>query len=403
MATTMEQLRTPQPGGAAAPAIFPNPNNPQAGVGKQPLLGNDGDTLIRGIEQEGDIEQGGVLPTGNAQVPSPAVGSRSVPVGSSATVAGSREGQTSFRWRNFLDLVSLKGENKMAFPDTAHFSIEFARACFAEFWATALFVFIGTGSVAATGEFLVLEQPTTISASVSRILPIATAFGIAITVMIFSIGHVSGGHINPAVTLGLFLMRKLTAMRALCYMFCQFAGAVLGSAFLLGCLSSLPPSVPIVITSRNGENQTSIDRRVGYPAFFLGANQLNSQVSAGNGLLFEILGTSILLFTVFMSAVDQRSFAASNLVPVPIGFSIWIVHLVLIPFTGCGINPARSFGPALVNSMAGVDTWGGAWWIYYVGPIIGTLLSVIVARILWGGAPPGVNENRRKKKTPKHN
>jgi aquaporin PIP len=384
MATTMERPSTREPGGATATAIFPNSSNHQTG-GKQPLLAND--------ETNRDIEQGDMSNIENEKATNPAVGTKSPPVAGSTAAAENKDTRSIFRLLNF---VSLAGENKLAFPDTTGFNIEFARACFAEFWATALFVFIGTGSVAATGEFLVLEQPSTISASVSRIIPIATAFGIAITVLIFSIGHVSGGHINPAVTLGLFLMGKLSAARALCYMFCQFAGAVLGSAFLLGCLSGLPSSVPIVITSPNGKNQTTIDHRVGYPAFFLGANQLNTQISSGNGLLFETLGTSILLFTVFMSAVDQRSFAASNLVPVPIGFSIWIVHLVLIPFTGCGINPARTFGPALVNSMAGVNVWGGYWWIYYVGPIIGTLLSVIVVRILWGGAPPalpGVTKN----------
>jgi MIP family channel proteins len=268
------------------------------------------------------------------------------------------------------------GENRLGFMEENVTTKNLLKAAMAEFWGMTLFVYFGTGAVVSTGMFLVDESGKPPVANVARIMPIATAFGISITILVFNLGHSSGGHINPAVSLALFMMQRISLARMLLYWLAQFTGAVLGSALLLGSTASISDSK---LASVHG---------AGYPPFNLGACTLSPALSAANGLLFEIMGTMFLIFTVLYSAIDQRSFAASNLLPLPIGFTVWVVHIALIPWTGCGINPARVFGPAVVNSFAGNDEWGTTWWIYYVGPIIGTIIAVFVTRLAWEGKDP---------------
>jgi len=269
---------------------------------------------------------------------------------------------------------------------------ELFRACFAEFLAMLMFVFLGCGSVAATGEFLVDDADLSVKVNVARVLPIATAFGLSITVLAFNTSAVSGGHINPAVTFAFYLQKKLSAGRAVLYIISQFLGSLLGAAILWGGIASAS-YIPTPGTTFNGTNfilGVSVVPAVGNPPFYLGANQLNPVISTSNGVLLEIMGTGFLVGTVFSTALDKRTLGAnSNLAPIPIGLSVWICHLVLIPWTGCGINPARTFGPAMVNSFAGVNTWGDAnLVIYFLGPMLGASLAVLVMHFLWGGFNP---------------
>lgn len=255
-----------------------------------------------------------------------------------------------------------------------------------------MFVFIGTASVAATGEFLVDDTDLTVKANVARIMPIATTFGIAIVVLAFGAGPISGGHINPAVTLALLIHRRVSPFRACCYCGAQFIGAVFGSLLLWASISQSSYAFHNPATATTLKNFTigvDVVPAVGNPPFFLGANALNPVLSPGNGLLLEIMGTSLLVGTVLLTAADKRSMGKSiNLAPIPIGFSVWIAHLCLIPWTGCGINPARTFGPHFVNSIAGKDMWKGNWWIYYLGPAFGSILTSLVVFSMWGGAHP---------------
>jgi len=161
-------------------------------------------------------------------------------------------------------------------------------------------------------------------------------------------------------------------------------GAVLGAGMLLGASWGRSEFSPVGTAA----NESNVIPDVGFPPYVLGANEVSPIITVGNALLYETVGTMVLVLSVFSSAVDRRSFAAANLVPFPIGFTVWIVHLSLIPFTGCGINPARTFGPALVNTMAGVNTWGTSWWVYYVGPVFGSILAVLAQCIMWGGRDP---------------
>mmetsp|Transcript_8583 Transcript_8583/g.12812 ORF Transcript_8583/g.12812 Transcript_8583/m.12812 type:complete len:346 (+) Transcript_8583:48-1085(+) len=248
----------------------------------------------------------------------------------------------------------------MGFPNDCNKSRELLRAMFAEFLSMTLFLFFGTGSVIATGEFLT-QDGVARENTVGRLMPIAMAFGMTIMVLVYSTGNLSGGHINPAVTLFLCLIQQISPPRAVAYIIAQLLGAVLGSALTWGATSGM------------GSDD------VGSPPFALGANSLNSDLTSGNGFLFEMMGTFLLCLVILLTAVrgGGPTDGQPNLAPLCIGFSIFIAHIVLIPFTGCGINPARTFGPAVVNSFAGDNLWDSWSWIYYVGPGVGAVLAAM--------------------------
>ena len=223
------------------------------------------------------------------------------------------------------------------FPDDISDRAELLRAILAEFLAMTMFVFLGCGSVAATGEFLVDDFDLGIKVNVARVLPIATCFGLTITVLVFNIAPISGGHINPAVSFALMLQRKISPWRFFFYGIAQLLGSTLGAALLWGGISnaSYAASPGVVVNITGFVPGVSVIPAVGHPPFGLGANMLNPVLSTSNGLLLEIMGTSMLVGTVLSTAVDKRSLGpVANLAPIPIGLSVWVVHLVLIPWTG---------------------------------------------------------------------
>jgi aquaporin PIP len=104
--------------------------------------------------------------------------------------------------------------------------------------------------------------------------------------------------------------------------------------------------------------------------FNVGLNVVRPTLPLGSAFLGEFMGTYILVFTVIMTAVHAKSIA-QNLAPVAIGWAVLLAHLVLIPLTGCGINPARSLGPMLITIIAGSKAGYEGWWIYYTAPFVG--------------------------------
>jgi MIP family channel proteins len=206
------------------------------------------------------------------------------------------------------------------------------RCAIAEFLGMALFVYIGTGSAISTGEQLASSAAPS-SASVARVLPIAFAFGIGILVQAYSFGHISGGHFNPAVTFCLFLCGECEPVQMAAYIVAQLGGATLGSLLLWASVSDLHEDRALV----------------GDPPFGLGANGLNPALSEGNGFLLEFMGTLILCSCVVMTAVDKKALSQGvpHMAPLAIGFAVFLAHVVLVPLTGCGINPARTFGKFL--------------------------------------------------------
>lgn len=223
----------------------------------------------------------------------------------------------------------------------------FYRALIAEFIATLLFLYItvltviGYKSQIAGGD----------DCGGVGILGIAWAFGGMIFVLVYCTAGISGGHINPAVTFGLFLVRKVSLVRAVSYMVAQCVGAISGAALVKGF------------------------QKAHYNRFGGGANLLADGYSKGTGLATEIIGTLVLVYTV-LSATDNKRRARDShipvLAPLPIGFAVFLVHLATIPITGTGINPARSFGPAVMYNREKV--WDDQW-IFWVGPFIGAAIA----------------------------
>lgn len=231
---------------------------------------------------------------------------------------------------------------------------------FAELIGTWMLVLIGPGAAAVTlmlaeGESKASEFSIGISAlgGLGDWLAIGLAFGIIIAVSIYVFNPVSGCQINPAVTIALWVSKRLPTKELLPYLGGQFIGAVLGSATLLAMLGIKGSTVG----------------GLGAPGPFPG-------ISLTGVFLAELVGTFILMLTIMGVCVDNRA---------PKGWNGWMVGMVVAGvittmgnISGQGINPARSFGPILVNSIVGGPNGWGVYWIYLLAPIIGAILAVLV-------------------------
>ncbi|KAF7146549.1 hypothetical protein RHSIM_Rhsim04G0147500 [Rhododendron simsii] len=237
----------------------------------------------------------------------------------------------------------------------------FYRAIIAEFIATLVFLYITVLTVIGYNS---QTDPTKNSDACGGvgILGIAWAFGGMIFVLVYCTAGVSGGHINPAVTFGLFLARKVSLVRAIMYMMAQCLGAICGC----GLVKSF--------------------QKAYYVKYGGGANQLSPGYNTGAGLGAEIIGTFVLVYTV-LSATDPKRNARDSHVPVlaplPIGFAVFMVHLATVPITGTGINPARSFGAAVVYGKE--KAWDEQW-IFWVGPFIGAAIAAFYHHYVLGAA-----------------
>nr|AAS65964.1 aquaporin PIP 2 [Physcomitrium patens] len=219
----------------------------------------------------------------------------------------------------------------------------FYRAVIAEFVATLLFLYITIATV--------IGAVRNAGCDGVGLLGIAWAFGGMIFVLVYCTAGISGGHINPAVTFGLLLARKISLPRALAYMIAQCLGAICGAGLVKGF-------------------QTAFYMRYGG-----GANSVAAGYSIGTGLAAEIIGTFVLVYTVFSATDPKRNARDSHvpvLAPLPIGFAVFMVHLATIPITGTGINPARSFGAAVIYNRS--KPWDDHW-IFWVGPFVGAALA----------------------------
>uniref|UniRef100_A0ACD5X2A8 Uncharacterized protein n=1 Tax=Avena sativa TaxID=4498 RepID=A0ACD5X2A8_AVESA len=193
------------------------------------------------------------------------------------------------------------------------------------------------------------RQSEEAACSSAGVLGIAWAFGGMIVVLVYCTAGISGGHINPAVTFALLLARKVSLPRAALYMAAQYLGAICGAA---------------LVRAVHGTRH--------YELYGGGANEL----APGFSPVAEALGTAVLVYTVF-SATDPKRMARDSQVPVLapllIGFAVLMAHLVTIPVTGTGINPARSLGPAVVyNGGKALDEQ----WIFSVGPFVGVAVTM---------------------------
>jgi len=206
----------------------------------------------------------------------------------------------------------------------------------AEFIGTLTLIFIGAGSIVAM---------TTFGVGSVGIIGIALAHGIAIAVMVSALGHVSGAHFNPAITIGAWITQKIKSAEAGAYIVAQLAGATAGAGLLRLSLPKL------------------VLKQAAY-----GTPSVVKGLSNGQAVLIEAILTFFLVWVVFATAIDPEG-AFNKIAGLAIGLVITMDILMGGFFTGAAMNPARHFGPALFAS-----SWTG-WWIYWVGPVAGAIVA----------------------------
>ncbi|XP_077472128.1 aquaporin-4 [Stigmatopora argus] len=222
---------------------------------------------------------------------------------------------------------------------------EFWRAVASEFLATLLFVFLGLGSTMGwpTSSPPAAPPATPIPPLPAHRIVISLCFGLTIATMVQCFGHISGGHINPAVTASMLATRKVSVVKGVFYIVAQMVGAIGGSGLVY---LVTPPDL-------RGS---------------LGVCTVYGSLTEGHGVLVELLLTAQLVFTIFATCDSKRTdlYGSASL---SIGLSVTIGHLFGIPYTGASMNPARSFGPAVVMGNFNQH------WVYWVGPVLGGVLA----------------------------
>lgn len=206
----------------------------------------------------------------------------------------------------------------------------------AELIGTFTLIFVGMGSIMFAS---------------SGILGVALAHGLAIAIMVSAVGHISGGHFNPAVTLGFLVTRRIAPLLAIVYWVFQLTGAVLGALALRATFPS----------------EVNLDS---------GVPVLNSTIGVGSGLVLEGIMTFLLVWVVFATAVDPGG-TFKAIAGLAIGLTITIGVLAAGPLTGAALNPARAFGPELVFNV-----WTD-WWVYMLGPAVGGVLAALIYNWLY--------------------
>lgn len=185
----------------------------------------------------------------------------------------------------------------------------------------------------------------------------AMAFGLAVVAMAYTIGGISGCHINPAITLGALISKRISGKDAAMYMVFQTIGAILGSTILW-----------LIV-----ENTTTA-----FGGTLTGANACTGVGNVTGGLIVEIVLTFVFVLVV-LGATDEKK-GAGNFAGLAIGLSLILIHLVGIHYTGTSVNPARSVGPALFQGGEALQQL----WVFIVGPFVGAILAAVVWKVIGG-------------------
>ncbi|KAJ8403229.1 hypothetical protein AAFF_G00354460 [Aldrovandia affinis] len=210
----------------------------------------------------------------------------------------------------------------------------FWRAVLAELMGMTLFIFLSISAAIGNKNNSDPDQE----------VKVALTFGVAIATLAQTLGHISGAHLNPAVTLGMLACCQISFLKAVMYIVAQMLGAVMASGIVYGV---------------RPENTSA-----------LGLNQLNN-ITPSQGVGIELLATFQLVLCV-IATTDKRRHDVMGSAPFAIGLSVCLGHLAIISYTSCGINPARSFGPAVI--LNNFDNQ----WVYWVGPMCGGVAAALV-------------------------
>jgi aquaporin Z len=215
-------------------------------------------------------------------------------------------------------------------------SADYLRRTFAEFVGVFALVFIGVGS-------LIYGDVT----------GAALGQGLVIAVMLSAVGHISGGHFNPAITLGFVVTRRISLPLAISYWIGQFAAAIAGAALLKWIL-------PAAATN----------------AVKLGAPTLQTDVASGKAVVIEAVLTFFVVFVFFATVVDVRG-TFKQIAGLAVGFAVSAGVLLAGGLTGAAMNPARAFGPQLIGNH-----WTSAW-VWYLGPFAGAAVAAVLYDLLY--------------------
>lgn len=217
----------------------------------------------------------------------------------------------------------------------------------AEMIGTMVLVLLGCGSAVFLG------HP---NAGTAGILSVAFGFGLSVVAMAYAIGGVSGCHINPAITLGVFLSGRMSGKDAGMYMVFQVIGAILGSAILYALVQGFATGGTLT-----------------------GANGWGGTTSTATAFIAEAVFTFIFVLVVLGSTDSKKG--NSTMAGLAIGLSLVLIHIVCIPITGTSVNPARSIGPALFQGGEAISQL----WLFIVAPFVGAALSAVVWKIIGSG------------------
>ncbi len=224
------------------------------------------------------------------------------------------------------------------------------KAIFAEFMATMMLVFVGCFTAILYSAPNLLEKHNKNYINTNNDSTIAFVFGTTISTLVYSTAHISG-QINPIVTTSLVLINEITLIQGLLNILSQCLGSVTGTLLLYTVI----PNV----------SKTNF-----------GANSLKPNTSILNAFVGELIMSFLLVYVVLECAIKHNKSIAGTLSPIAIGLAVFLGHIVLIPITGCSINPARSLGPALIN-----NNWKD-FWIFVSAPFSGSLIALFVHKII---------------------
>lgn len=214
----------------------------------------------------------------------------------------------------------------------------------AEFLGTLIYVFFGVGAAVLASEYI-------------GTLGVALAFGFTLLALAYTIGPISGAHVNPAVTLGMLLARRIGLGTAVRYWVAQFVGGIVGGALLLLVTAQVPGLKILGSFGTNGFGNRSAVR-----------------INLGGAFVAELVLTALLVYVVLCVT---RRLAVVGFDGLPIGLTLAVVNLVGIPLTGASVNPARSLGPAVFAGAAPMEQV----WLFIVAPLLGGALAALVHRI----------------------
>ena len=215
----------------------------------------------------------------------------------------------------------------------------------AEMIGTMILVLMGCGSAIFAG-----GTADTVGTGVGTI-GVALAFGLSVTAMAYTIGNISGCHINPAVTLGMLLSKRISGKDAGIYMMFQIIGAIIGSAILY---------ILVFTGTHDGPTAT-------------GSNSFEKGMML-QAFMAEVVFTCLFVLVVLASTDEKRG--AGNLSGLIVGLTLALIHIVCIPITGTSVNPARSIGPALFQGGEALSQL----WLFIVAPLVGSFFGFVIQK-----------------------